>query len=86
MSLESTVGGEEFVSENTEETPLYDYPCLLVSDEDTPEMKVILFTENGVGTVIHSAENADAELGEYSDDWDMDEMSEYDSPVTIKND
>ena len=58
------------------------YPCLMKSEYGT----VVLFSDEGVGTVVGDSENSPFELGTYYNDFNMDIFEYYNGEITLKND
>lgn len=58
------------------------YPCLMKSRNGT----VVLFSDEGVGTVVDNSENSPHELGAYYKDFNMDIFEYYNGEITLKND
>jgi len=60
----------------------YRYPILLKSKTDT---RVVLFTSEGVGTVVAGNWNGIYSVGYYFDTWNMEFFERFTGTVTLTN-
>ena len=60
-----------------------EYPCLLKAYYD-PATIVVLFNEYGVGTIINTTVASEFKLGDYRNDWDMDNFSPIVGKVVLE--
>ncbi len=58
------------------------FPKLMISKLSG---NIILFKKNKAGTCIVSKEPI-IQIGHYSDDWTMDNFTDYNEPITLQND
>ena len=64
------------------EKAISSYPCLMKSKYGT----VVLFSDEGVGTVVGNSGNSPYELGAYYKDFNMEMFEYYNGEITLKND
>lgn len=59
------------------------YPFLGVSRKNKT---IVLFTDPCVGVCVYASKTSGSDLGEFSDDWDMDCFELYTGTITLEND
>jgi len=57
------------------------YPCIMANTEGP----IVLFSENGQGTVINNEGDETHTLGDYRDDWDMGYFEICTSKIELSN-
>jgi len=56
------------------------YPCLMI----TTDGLIVLFSDKGKGTVVHTESNTNYILGTYGSYWSMEAFKPYSGRVTIE--
>ena len=61
------------------------YPCLMITKWDNGDKMVVLFMEEGTGTVVFSTRNG-WKLGDRNDSFIMDFFEPFDGTIQLTND